>query len=78
MNVRSITLALGAVGLSLAAACSSAGPPPDAAQVLRSDGFTQMAVPGYTVADGHHISPAQAGGGLTSQAAGVSTSNPNL
>lgn len=78
MNVRTITLTLGAAGLSLAAACSSGGPPPDAVQVLKSDGYTQMAVPGYTVADGHHISPAQAGDGLTSQAVGVSTSNPNL
>lgn len=78
MNVHTITLTLGAAGLSLAAACSSAAPPPDAAQVLKTDGFRQMAIPGYTVADGHHISPAQAGDGLTSRAAGVSTSNPNL
>lgn len=37
-------------GLSLAAACSSAAPPPDAVQLLKSGGFRQMAIPGYTVA----------------------------
>ena len=37
-----------------------------------------MTVPGYTIADGHHISPADAGDGLASRAAGVSTSNRSL
>ena len=79
MNRRLAAAAAALVAASAGLACgSSSNGTPDAAAVLHADGYTQMAVPGFTVADGHHISANLAGDGLQSEAIGVSPSNPDL